>query len=315
MSLARAFTTRRMKQSVDLTDAAMPQRSNTTARKGLAYAGSIRNKISAPMELTHTTNMLAYNAPDLHPRKQSSATSSRASDDESDALSSASSPPTSPDVASIDGRSGSPELEPNHLSCYFTPPGHKLPAHITEPVPKIPQRSPSHTKKASLENMARMQSLRQSSMSAKSTSTKSSSLSRSSSTSTTATSVSSNSYIRSKPEMPSVPAVPSIPAVAAPTLQNTQSAPAAPLAPRQQTSAKLENSVREHPFGKELAQVTEIAEDYGVKDKMRMLDDEEQELVRKGLCRFRADDYLSEIQALFTTFFTPEPVQSQPVWI
>jgi hypothetical protein len=304
MSLSRAFTTRRAKQSIDLKESNFPHRSNTSA-KGHGYSGSIRHKISAPMELTHTTNMLAYNAPDLYPRSASSTTSSKASDDESDGnQTSASSPPTSPDVASVDDRSVSPS---NHLSCYFTAPGQKLSS--PSEAPTIPQRAPSHTKKASYDNLARQQSTRQFSHNGKSLSAKSSlssfSVSRSSSTSTTATSLSSGSFSRGKAPVPSVPEVPS-----QPEAQVIVSPPA-----RQPSQKKLDMSPAHHPFGSELAQVSEIAEDYGVKDKFQIIDDEEQELLGKGLCRFRAEDYLADVSDLFASFFKSETTQAQPVWI
>lgn len=291
MSLARAFTTRRMKQSLDLKETSLPQRSNTTA-KGHAQSGSIRNKISAPMELTHTTNMLAYDAPDLYP--QSVSSSSKGSDDESDSnMTGSSSPPTSPDIPSAKGRSISPEL--NHLSCYFTAPSQMLP---TADAPSIPQRAPSHTKKASYENLAQRQGSRMSNQSGRSVSAKSSfSLSRSSSTSTMATSVSSGSFIQLKSPIPEVPSIPADPSYV------------------RQMSYRRSETTAAHPFGKELEQVSEIAEDYGVKDKLQVIDEEEQELVAKGLCLFRAEDYLAEVQGLISTFFTPEPRQAHPVWI
>ncbi|KAI2473525.1 hypothetical protein F4781DRAFT_136925 [Annulohypoxylon bovei var. microspora] len=290
MSLARAFTTRRKQSSGDL--GILPQRSNTTAKN------SIRNKISGPTALTHTTNMLAYNAPDLYPRSESSPTESSKSDDSStdSPRTSASSPPTSPDMPSAD-LSGSPV--PNHLSCYFVAPSNKQ-APAANEAPVIPKRSPSHTKKASMDNLANKFS-RFSNQSGKSVSTKASfSLSRSSSTSTTATSVSAGSFSR-KPSIssPSVPAVP--PMVMSPP-------PARP-------NFRRDYSDSQHPFGQELAQVSELAEELGVKDKMQIIDEEEQELISKGLCRFRPEDYLAEVQGLFSTFFKPEPTALAPVWI
>ncbi|KAI1143372.1 hypothetical protein F5Y05DRAFT_150658 [Hypoxylon sp. FL0543] len=292
MSLARAFTTRRKQSSQDL--GSLPQRSNTTK----VQSGAIRAKISGPMALTHTTNMLAYNAPDLFPKSESSPTdSSKSDDDSSDSpRTSASSPPTSPDMPSADP-SGSPE--PNHLSCYFVAPGNKTPPAVNE-APIIPKRSPSHTKKASLDNIANKFS-RLSNQSGKSVSTKGSfSLSRSSSTSTTATSISSASFSR-KPSVTStsVPAMP--PMVTSPP-------PARP-------NFRRDYSESQHPFGHELAQVSELAEELGVKEKMQVIDEEEQELMSQGLCRFRPEDYLAEVQGLFTTFFKPEPAELTPVWI
>lgn len=292
MSLARALTTRRAKQpSTDMS--IIPQRSSTT--KGHAYSGSIRNKISSPVELTHTTNMLAYNAPDLYPRSASSTTSK--SDDESDsARTSSSSPPTSPDISSVDDRSGT-----NHLSCYFTVPGQKLPSIDSEP-PVIPKRSPSHTKKGSFERVMTKPTPLPHQYS-NSVSTKASfALSRSSSTPTKAPAASASLSRKG-----SIPSLHSTASVASPVA--TRSSPSHRKAPR-----RMENK---HPFGLELAQVTEIAEDYGVTEKLSVIDEEEQELISRGLYRFRPEDYVSEIQGLFSTFFGSEPTTQirEPIWI
>ncbi|KAI0514842.1 hypothetical protein F5B22DRAFT_222233 [Xylaria bambusicola] len=300
MSLARAFTTRRGKQSS--TDMGiLPHRSNTTSR-GHGQMGSIRNKISSPMELTHTTNMLAYNAPDLYPRAAaaSSPASSSKSDDESSLNSPStamSSPPTSPEIPSAEGTSESPE--PNHLSCYFTAPTQKPATNVRE-APTIPQRAPSHTKKASFENLANKHA-RFSNQSSKTISTKASfSMSRSSSTSTAMTSVSSISHTQKS-------------SVHAPIISPTSAIPASPT-PRFRRSNDVSES--QHPFGQELAKVSELAEELGVKDKLQGIEDEEEQLIAKGLHKFKAEDYLAEIHDLLSSFIIPEPVQAQqPVWI
>ncbi|KAI1498860.1 hypothetical protein F5X99DRAFT_411686 [Biscogniauxia marginata] len=294
MSLARALTTRRAKQSsVDMSG--FPHRSNTTA-KG---SGSIRTKISSPMELTHTTNMLAYNAPDLYPQPGSSPASSAKSDDESSDSPSttASSPPTSPDMPPTEERTSSPG--PNHLSCYFTVPSQK-PAPNASEAPSIPKRAPSHTKKASFENFANRFSPRNSNQSSMTASTKSSlALSRSSSTSTTATTISTGSYSH-KPLTPTTPSTPSV----------TSPPPTRPSFRR-----PTEYPDSQHPFGKELAQVSELAEELGIKEKLHV-DEEEQQLIAKGLCRFQPEDYLAEISGLMSTFFRPErPAAPQAIWI
>ncbi|TRX97873.1 hypothetical protein FHL15_001083 [Xylaria flabelliformis] len=299
MSLARAFTTRRGKQSS--TDTGIfPHRSNTTS-KGHAYSGSIRHKISSPMELTHTTNMLAYNAPDLYPRTASPPGRSSKSDDESslDSPSTAiSSPPTSPEIPPGEHMSESPE--PNHLSCYFTAPTQK-PAMGARDAPSIPQRAPSHTKKASFDNFA-MKQARFSNQSGKTVSTKASfTMSRSSSTSTSATSVSSASRAQKSP------------IVAIPTISPTS---ALPPSPAQRFGRSIDATESQHPFGQELAKVSELAEELGVKDKLQSTNDEEEQLIAKGLLKFKAEDYLAEIHELLSSFMTPEPAQpQQPVWI
>ncbi|KAH7034903.1 uncharacterized protein B0I36DRAFT_85470 [Microdochium trichocladiopsis] len=296
MSLARAFTTRRGKQpSVDM--GFTPQRSNTVSRG----VGSIRHKISAPIGLTHTTNMLAYNAPDLYPKSASSIASSR-SDDESDAATNASSPPTSPDVGTTPDRAESPE--PNHLSCYFTAPGQK-PFPSSTPAPVIPKRAPSHTKKASMDNLAANVNTRLSNQSNNSVSTKASSiLSRSASVSTTATVASALSPAMKSP----APSIPTTPSYAAPPSARSSAG-----ALKRRTADRSEAT---HPFGQELAQVTEIAEEFGIRDKIQITDEEEQELKAKGLFKFQADDYINEVQSIFTTFFQPETKAApEPIWI
>ncbi|KFY24437.1 hypothetical protein V493_05237, partial [Pseudogymnoascus sp. VKM F-4281 (FW-2241)] len=105
MALSRAFTTRKGPKSQN-TAPAIPTRSLTT--KHSFQAGTIRNKISGPMELISTTNMLSYNAPDLHPISISAASTS--SGDESDIPSMSHSTSTTPD-SSVRG-SGSSNTTP-----------------------------------------------------------------------------------------------------------------------------------------------------------------------------------------------------------
>lgn len=256
MSLARAFTTRRARHSIERNELksqaepTSPQRSKTLR---LRSSGSIRNKISGPVELTHTTNMLSYNAPNISPHaaKAMALTSpkslTRISDDESDKISTATStPPTSPETSYPQDRQSSPE--PNHLSCYFTAPkpGSEASSKASTPIeptaafpaaaaPSIPQRAPSHTKKP-FEGLTRHRSVsRMSEQSSRTVSTKGSfSFSRSSSTSTntSAASVSSTPSVshHTKPSfqhspMATPPITASTPAAAAPSV-----APVAPTA-------------------------------------------------------------------------------------
>jgi len=53
-----------------------------------------------------------------------------------------------------------------------------------------------------------------------------------------------------------------------------------------------------HPFGRELAKVNEMAEDFGA--ATTVLDEEEQELLNKGLCKSSVDDYINEIVGLYS---------------
>jgi hypothetical protein len=323
MSIARAFTTRRLKSSVDLRgDESRPQRSNTTTRGSY----SIRNKISAPVELVHTTNMLSYNAPDLFPRPgaapidTTTSPSSAKSDDDSDSARSAtaSTPPTSPDTPfPSEKRTTSPE--PNHLSCYFTAPKSAMPPVPTE-VPAIPQRAPSHTKKP-YEGLTRHRSAsRLSEQSSRSLSSKSSftfSRSSSSSTSTSVTSVGHTSVHSLKHSFSATPLSPP-PVAMIPTVP--------PLSHKKEYSDT-------HPFGHELAQVSELAEEYAssAKDEDVLpapaapaapqetaMDREIRELRVQGLFAFCAEEYLADIRALERTIFGVEAAMPRPqamAWI
>ncbi|KAK4099735.1 hypothetical protein N658DRAFT_429052 [Parathielavia hyrcaniae] len=347
MSLARAFTTRRVKQSLDAAEAGKgPHRSNSTNLK--SSVGSLRHKISSPIELIHTTNMLSYNAPDINPMSASSAGSSHRSDDDmsDSALTNGTTPPTSPDVESPSKRSLSPE--PNHLSSFFAAPGqHRAPAPAVQPkapASRIPQRTVSHTKKPHTKKphntLVRQRSASTlSQQSHRTVSTKASlSFSRSSSTSTS-TSVSSAPVHHHKAKLSNVPFPPASPPRPQPPSrsQHHQPQPQQPPKPQQQrppqhrkehsSSDTLRALIQhqnqhqhqhqhQHPFGPELAQVSELAEEYGVKEQVTTVgttdagaddDAEEKELLARGLRKFSADEYLSEIRGLFASFMVPIP--------
>jgi hypothetical protein len=75
-------------------------------------------------------------------------------------------------------------------------------------------------------------------------------------------------------------------------------------------------TMEQHPFGKELAQVSELAEEYGIaSEKMEVIDEEEQELLSRGLFKFRAEDYMSEIHGLFLNAFGETRPSMATMWI
>lgn len=133
MELARALTGRKRQGATDLSHY-QPNRAMSMRK-----AGSIkRSAISAPLELLSTTNVLAYEAPNIY-----------GSSDESDSslTFSASSRSTTPETSPSEASS---PVEPNHLSCYFqsasvTP---EFKDYATSDSPTIPQRATSHTKKS-----------------------------------------------------------------------------------------------------------------------------------------------------------------------
>ena len=133
MELARALTGRKRQGASDLTHY-QPNRAMSMRK-----AGSIkRSAISSPLELLSTTNVLAFEAPNIY-----------GSSDESDSSLnfSASSRATTPETSASESNS---PVEPNHLSSYFqsasTKRGSKDSADVDSPT--IPQRALSHTKKS-----------------------------------------------------------------------------------------------------------------------------------------------------------------------
>ncbi|QUC18715.1 uncharacterized protein UV8b_02956 [Ustilaginoidea virens] len=291
MSLSRAFTTRRLRQGSDLGDSIkMPQRSNTVTRP---VPPNIRDIISAPVQLIHTTNMLSYNAPDIPRAARSNSRKSSNSGSDADSQTTAdTTPPTSPDVSSP---------QPNHLSCYFKTGASPLTALMSDAEPPaIPKRSPSHTKKNSYEAIAHQRSVsRKSRESDRSMSIRSGlAFSRSpSTTSTRASSVSHASVSCSRKQVATPP----------PPCQEPSPAAFSPVQPSKDT----------HPFGQELAQVTELAEEYVNSSRLCVIDEEQQYLTSRGLCKFSPSDYMSAIQDVAGTFF-PERIHATsttPLWI
>ncbi|KAI9764562.1 MAG: hypothetical protein M1840_008388 [Geoglossum simile] len=133
MAIARAFTGRRNKYVDSTPTPALPGRASTTKRSSDVPIS--RRKISAPIALISTTNMLSYNAPNI---RSSSSSSSSTSDSDSSPLS------HSPSASvSLDSPPRSP-VGPNHLSIYF-PPSGRLDSQ-SEEAPPVPQRALSHTR-------------------------------------------------------------------------------------------------------------------------------------------------------------------------
>ena len=70
----------------------------------------------------------------------------------------------------------------------------------------------------------------------------------------------------------------------------------------------------DHPFGAELTKVNELAEEIGARDVL-ILDEEEQYLMSKGLCKFGAEDYLEEIMGLFGCTYNNPFSKDCAAWI
>lgn len=236
-TITRAFTKRNKRPEVS---APMPYRGEGHVRFN---SGTIkRGNISGPVQLLSTTNMQAYNAPDLSASTASSASSLQSRDD-SDVSSphSYSSSITTPDLFPHD----SSPIDANPDS-YFpkrsaTVTSHPRSSTSSTDAPQVPKRALSHTKRSHQE-LARKRS--QSRMSP-------------------------------------------------PPLSPPRSTPCV------RTSQEMFRS-EAHPFGKELEQVNEVAEEFG---SPHVLDEEEQILFRKGLQKFTVEDYICEIEELYGSVF------------
>lgn len=275
MSLARAMT-RRIRRSEE--PSPLPARSHTVKNLSVQID---RSKISLPVALVSTTNMLSYNAPDLpNMRQVSSSTASTHSADESDHSASTSRSRASTvgsrdttltDASSVESSPSSPAL--NHLSGYFPSAGkqlrksastasiHQVKEEVVESTPAIPQRALSHSKRAH-ERLAAKRSLQNMSSRASTGSQRNSREQRSSADMFSAT--------------------------------ITEEA---------------------HPFGRELEQLNEIVEEFGGVVRDAETEADLTAMRSKNLAAFCAADYLSEIRPLFSTRFG-FPQQALPMaWI
>lgn len=278
--------TRRMKRTEAPKEPASPERSQTVK---IPSAQIDRNKISLPVALVSTTNMLSYNAPDIATmRHASSSTSlSNSSADDSDhststrsrASSHGSRDTTLTDASSVESSPISPA--PNHLSGYFPPAGKQIrksasttslqqvKEEVVEPVPAVPQRALSHSKRAH-ERLAHKRSLQNVNHVRGSVNSRGS-----------ISSLHSSREQRSSVDMFKA------------TIQEEDS----------------------HPFGRELEQLNEIVEEFGGVVRDAEAEADLAVMRSKNLATFCAADYLSTIQPLFHTRFGM-PRQAAPMaWI
>jgi len=302
MSIARAFTKRTKRPEISLPTTAAPGRTVSVRRPDGKFE---RAQISAPVQLISTTNILALEAPDIHPKKtsptsapwtpqlvnSSSASSITSSDSDAGCRSvsgsSTASRETATDASSVES-SPSP-LEPNHLSCYFksatnvnvteksrsnststvVSEGHEEtagePALTSTPAPAVPMRALTHTKK-NHQALARKRSQRLSPQA-------------------DLLQIGATAIFRSSIDI---------------------------FSSNKPTNAPVASVVdNANPFSAELEQVKELAEEFapkGDRGEPIILDDEEQFLFTHGLSKFRAEDYAAEIQGLFGGVFD-EPVR------
>ncbi|KAF1959145.1 hypothetical protein CC80DRAFT_321974 [Byssothecium circinans] len=277
MSLARGLTKRMKRPDAPNTTSSSPQRSQSVKAPGLQID---RAKISAPVALVSTTNMLSYNAPDIVPIQTTSSKASTHSGDDSDhsvstrsRASSHASRDTLTDASSVSSSPTSPA--PNHLSGYFASANKNLRKSASSgnlqqlkesreevpavpDVPAIPERALSHSKRAH-ERLAQKRSLQH--------------ISRHSSTHSAREHRTSVDMFR--------------------------------VAIKEET----------HPFGKELEQLSEVAEEFNGAVRDAELEADLALIRDRHLAMFCAADYLAEIQPLFSNRFNTYQSIAPLAWI
>jgi hypothetical protein len=216
-----------------------------------------RNLISLPTELISTTNVQALNAPDIRSISGSSTGSiSSGNESEFSTIDRSFLASTGSDTSSLDSSGPATPVTPatDAKSFFDLKQTTPLLPSIASPsldTPAVPQRAPSHSKKAHVE-LSRKRSIQR--------------------LSPPPTSLAKPAESRVEPAM---------------------------LSP--------------HPFGKELAQVNEVAEEFGA--TARLLEEEEQEILSKGLYKFGVEDYLDEISGLYGGIFNDKLGPMSKPWI
>lgn len=276
MSLVRAFTTRRNKQPNDITISSPLHIGRAASQR--AGRPVVRAQISSPVALVSTSNALLNNAtaiagafPIENRAVSSGSSASSISGEDSDASTSNSihSRDTATDASSVDERSPISEPGENHLSCYFKPavdtqsrssvtssPTSSARPSLDNGTPRLPQRVPSHSKKAH-ESLHRKRSIQR---------------------------------------------MMSPPPAARPRFERTRDS-------TDMFSANLDlvETPKANPFGMELAQLDEVAEEFGNTVRDAADDVDVVVMQSQGLAKFQAVDYMSEINDLvFETYMSDE---------
>ena len=269
MSFSRAFSTRRNKPEFEISAPLYIGRA-ASQRGGKPV---IRKQISSPMALVSTSNNQVHSAQHIagtspiEIRHVSNGSTSTSSSDESDAsTASVHSHETVTDASSIDDSPISAELEPNHLTSYFKPAvdthAHSLSKSFSvrsrpsldypslEYPVSIPERAPSHSKKAH-EGVHRKNSIKR---------------------------------------------------MLSPPPSRDRDIARSSTEIFNQRSGFVE-SPRENPFGKEIAQLDQVAEEYGQVVRNAEADADAMHMDSRGLAHYSASDYMFEIQGLIHEMF------------
>ncbi len=320
MSVARAFTRRVKRPEVQTGSAQAPGRAATIRKPGQKID---RAQISLPVTLISTTNMLSYNAPDIAslnvdmPRKASAAssTASLSSSDESvGSRSSADSSGTMTDASSVASSPHSPVVSHNHLTTYF----------------KATQSdgSPKFLESPKLGSPVRCESSFFSLLSTAATSTAPSTAPAPAPTTTPAPAPLAMPV--SSPPIPSRAVSHSKRAHENSARTRSELSRSSTVSSNNSTASRSAMRIRpsaealrkageadeaDHPFGKELEQLNEIAEGFGDAVTEVTREEDVAAMQEKQLLKFSVADYLKEIAPLFSGVFEGCAAPSRVDWI
>lgn len=278
MSFSRAFSTKRNKPEMEISLPMFIGRA-ASQRGGRPVP---RAKISSPMALVSTTNQHLHNAQAIDGvspieirHVSSESTSSSSSEDSDTSNGSIHSHDTVTDASSVDGSPVSPEPEPNHLSCYFKPAvdttqHSRSNSTVTSPVSPIFDLTPRPPQRAPWHSKKAHEGVHRK---------------RSIQRMLSPPPSRGHSQTRSSAE---------IIGIASPKRSAFVEAP------------RESNATPTNPFGKELAQLDEVAEEFGQVVRSAERDADEVYMEAHGLGKFDAGDYMSEIQGLLMEMLEEE---------
>lgn len=142
-NISRAFTRRNKRPEVS---APMPYRPDGHVRLS---SGTIkRGQISGPVQLLSTTNMLAYNAPDLGSQSTSSSSSLHSDTSPQSYTSSVTTPDMSPHQSSPVDANPPASYFPKRSATVTSHPRSSTSSSSTTDAPLVPKRALSHTKRS-----------------------------------------------------------------------------------------------------------------------------------------------------------------------
>ncbi|KAK8181869.1 hypothetical protein HDK77DRAFT_82132 [Phyllosticta capitalensis] len=325
--LSRSLTTRRAKKADRVNS---PPARAFSVRKPAGSNSSERVKISGPVNLISTTNMLSYHAPDIIPKGVRQATidtyssnaSTRSTDESDHSSTSSRSRQVSTDASSLESAPTSPESHQARGGFFDPPPRadrakalHRSASTTSLSRPGISPRSSAESQtKKSLEPKRSVDNIRQ-----------------------------QRDVAHRTPE--TIPEItPEVPRRARShskeaheimaRKRSVRSGQPPALSPHSRNGSKHEQRSSfdmfkhghsssdvdpAHPFGRELEQLNEVVEELGTTIRDVALDEDTRHMRDKGLARFCAADYLAEIAPLaaktYKTKVSTAPTPMNTTWI